>query len=105
MIITAIGQTSVFLGLTVLIILGMILARLFFQRWDRKNIKVWLEAEAPWEGEKCQACGQPYSYVWSAPNEMWNQVVGKGGAGFLCIPCFDKLCVKKGKVPYWTCGY
>lgn len=53
--------------------------------------------------ERCQLCGQAYSYVWSAPNWFWNSVMGHEG-GMLCIPCFSAICERNSVMLYWTCN-
>jgi hypothetical protein len=49
--------------------------------------------------ESCQDCGDLYDYVWSAENDLWNEVVGSP-EGFLCAPCFTRRCAAKNIFPY-----
>lgn len=56
--------------------------------------------------EHCQACGQPYAYIWAAPgDDLWERVTGRtDGSGLLCIRCFDNLARSVGIVLHWTCS-
>lgn len=39
-------------------------------------------------GERCQSCGERYTYVWTAPSDLWEKY--SRGANLLCLPCFDR---------------
>ena len=52
--------------------------------------------------EHCQNCGRAYDYVWYAPNDLWNGLMG-GEGGLRCIDCFDELCREKNIYLRWTC--
>lgn len=39
--------------------------------------------------EFCHSCGNKQKLIWTAPNDMWNKIMG-GPNGVLCVFCFDK---------------
>lgn len=56
-------------------------------------------------GERCENCGQPFTYVWWCHDPaLWEAVTGnkrqpgslEHAPGLWCIPCFDKACKKSG---------
>ena len=55
-------------------------------------------------GEKCQVCGKHYSYVWHAPDELWEQITGQKESGLCCMECFDDLATAMGIMLYWGCA-
>ena len=53
----------------------------------------------------CQDCGQPYP-PWSAPNEVWNRIMGGPEAdddpgGMLCPTCFAVRAERAGQRHIW----
>jgi len=59
-----------------------------------------------YETEVCQRCGRKVRQVWWCPsNELWEQVVGCGRGGVLCIRCFDELYQKHQQRGFlrWFC--
>jgi len=55
-----------------------------------------------WEGETCNDCGGRYEHtIWTAPDTLWHQLVGKPG-GTLCPPCFDDRAKQAGIFLRWT---
>ena len=44
-----------------------------------------------YEYEVCQSCGRPVGLVWTAPDDLWRELVSEDGGGIRCIPCFDAL--------------
>lgn len=48
----------------------------------------------------CQVCGCIYE-VWSAPSELWNEVVDEHGRGYLCPNCFTHLARVRGVGGTW----
>lgn len=77
------------------------------ERWDEEAATAQSEGdrdsrvESSQEGEEskapevdqqwCRGCGAFYSYLWYAPNELWNAVNEAGHpVSHLCIPCFNR---------------
>jgi len=63
-----------------------------------------------YDGEICQECGFPVAHFvgsyWSAPNELWNLVMGtpdnpRGEGDVVCPPCFTRLAEKAGYHVSW----
>lgn len=50
--------------------------------------------EQPHPEDCCQRCGGK-NVVWSAPNDLWNAIIGKPD-GILCPPCFEERAEEKG---------
>lgn len=54
------------------------------------------------DGETCDDCGGRYERtIWTAPDELWIQLVGREG-GLLCPPCFDDRAKAVGLFLRWV---
>jgi len=53
-------------------------------------------------GEVCRECGRRFKMVWSAPDDVWERVVGDED-GSLCPDCFDRLAAFKNVPIRWLC--
>lgn len=51
-------------------------------------------------GETCQRCHRPFDVVWSAPNDLWHEVIGSP-FGVYCPDCFDQMCDEHGVHPHF----
>lgn len=50
-----------------------------------------------YDTEVCQRCGRKVRQVWWCPSsDLWEQIVGCGDGGVVCIRCFDDLYQKHG---------
>ena len=53
----------------------------------------------------CEKCSRDYP-IWSAPNEVWNEVIRDEVAGdcfqFLCPTCFVVRAAMMGIMPMWN---
>lgn len=55
------------------------------------------DSPAEYDGEICWDCDKPLGYVWNAPDELWNSIVGGPGA-ILCATCFvARVAVKRAQ--------
>lgn len=53
--------------------------------------------------EFCHDCGRRQEVVWTAPDGLWAEVVGReDGGGVLCPGCFDIRAAAKGIVLRWV---
>ena len=71
----------------------------------RKGVRCWLRLHlrflfGGWSPEVCRRCGADVGLVWSAPNEMWNALVGSPN-GIICVKCFDRLARTFGIILRW----
>jgi hypothetical protein len=51
--------------------------------------------------EHCHKCGNPVGVIWTAPDELWQAVMGTPG-GIRCIRCFDEEAEAKGRLLRWV---
>jgi hypothetical protein len=53
--------------------------------------------------ERCAVCGELYSEVWRAPDDLWREVTGyQDGEGQVCRDCFEDAALEFGRSIYWT---
>ena len=68
-------------------------------RWLRVTVKRLL-ARVTLVMEFCHTCGRDVGVVWTAPDALWEDLVGDPG-GVLCVDCFDELAAGAGLFVRW----
>jgi hypothetical protein len=68
--------------------------RVAFKRWLARHTTI---------VEFCKDCGVQQSLVWTASNQLWAEVSGRGdGGGVLCPICFDRRAQRLGYLLRWV---
>lgn len=54
--------------------------------------------------ELCQRCGNRYSEIWEAPDNLWKEIMNlNDGSGLCCLSCFNQIAENRGIALKWSC--